>query len=100
MTQEKEEQLKHIKEEFVKLVDIKFRRGAEEHKESLMDLNLLEEAVLELVDGIVYLLLAIKKTTTTPMSTQQGEGSCLVRYCPNQARGSCPLCALHCPGDH
>lgn len=57
MSKEKEQQLAYIKKEFLARVDKKFRKGAKEHKESLMDLDLLEEALSEASDIIVYLLM-------------------------------------------
>jgi hypothetical protein len=57
MTKEKERQLAYIKKEFLKRVDKKFRKGAREHKESLMDIDLIEEALSECTDLLVYVLM-------------------------------------------
>lgn len=61
MTREKEKQLAWLKEEIVTRVEYKFRKGDREHGESLMNLDLIEETAWELIDGLVYILLQIKK---------------------------------------
>lgn len=62
MTMEQEQHLGNIKLEFIKLVDAKYRRGAEEHGGDLKNksvLDLLKEAREELLDQWVYLQTAI-----------------------------------------
>ena len=51
--------LLRIKEQFTSLVDLKYKKGAEEHGGDLLDLDvidLLDMAIDEAVDQAVYLL--------------------------------------------
>lgn len=66
MTQEREDQLMWLQSEISKRVNDKFRRGAAEHDESLFRLDLVEEASWELIDGIIYLLMELKKRNENP----------------------------------
>ena len=59
MTPEQEKHLERIKVEFVRLVDPKYRNGQAEHGGNLLDHSaekLLDSAINEAVDQIVYLL--------------------------------------------
>ncbi len=59
MTPEQEAHLGRIKADFARLVDSKYRRGAAEHGGQLLDLpavRILEQALDEAVDQLVYLL--------------------------------------------
>jgi hypothetical protein len=58
MTPDQEAHLKRIKENFDTLVDLKYRKGQREHGGDLSSksaLDLLDEAINEAVDQIVYL---------------------------------------------
>ena len=66
MINAKEQHLKLIKKQFSNIVDNKYRRGAREHKEVLWKKDdLLDEAILEAIDLIVYLLTLKQKQTKT-----------------------------------
>lgn len=59
MSDEQEEHLEFIQEEFCDLVDHKYRKGAAEHGGKLSDmplLNLVENAIDEAIDQVTYLL--------------------------------------------
>ena len=59
MTQSQESHLARVKGEFVALVDAKYRAGAAEHGGELLaltDLTILDLAIEEAVDQVVYLL--------------------------------------------
>lgn len=59
MTEAQERHLQEIKTEFMRLVDSKYRKGQAEHGGdlfSLSDLKLLECAIDEAIDQVVYLL--------------------------------------------
>ena len=59
MTPEQERHLQGIKDEFIRLVDEKYRRGSAEHGGTLMEKSgawLLDEAISEALDIVVYLL--------------------------------------------
>lgn len=59
MTPQQEEHLLTVIEEFAELVDEKYRRGQEEHGGNLWDLDqidLLDNAVKEAIDQVVYLI--------------------------------------------
>lgn len=59
MTDEQERHLDDIKDEFISLVDPKYRAGVLEHKGFLGDvppLKVLDMAIEEAVDQVVYLL--------------------------------------------
>ncbi len=59
MTPKQENHLLNIKAEFTLLVDEKYRAGAAEHGGELLQLSqgcLLDEAIAEAVDLVVYLL--------------------------------------------
>lgn len=61
MTPDQEKHLEHIKIEFSNLVDPKYRKGQEEHGGDLFDYSpewYIEQALLEAVDQVVYLLSA------------------------------------------
>lgn len=60
----KEQHLAEIQRQHAELLDAKYRRGAEQHKQFLPDLSLLyllEEALMENIDQYVYLVSAINK---------------------------------------
>ena len=59
MTEEQEEHLLQIKESFYHLADTKYRAGQAEHGGNLFDMSaieLLDNAIDEAVDQVVYLL--------------------------------------------
>lgn len=59
MTKEQEEHLEHIQSEFIKLVNIKYRRGQDEHGGDLFRKNslmLIDCAIDEAIDQVVYLI--------------------------------------------
>lgn len=59
MTEAQERHLHEIKTEFVRLVDSKYRKGQAEHGGDLFklsDLKLIECAIDEAIDQVVYLL--------------------------------------------
>ena len=59
MTRSQESHLARVKGEFVALVDAKYRAGAAEHGGELLalpDLTVLDLAIEEAVDQVVYLL--------------------------------------------
>jgi len=58
MTPDQERDLQTIKDEFVRAVDSKYRKGQAEHGGDLYSMNtfrLLNEAILESIDLFVYL---------------------------------------------
>ena len=64
MNPEHEELLDEIKIAFIELVDPKYRKGAEEHKDNLSGLTveqLLVEAQNEILDNFVFNYVALKK---------------------------------------
>ena len=66
MTQPQESHLARVKEEFTALVDAKYRAGAAEHGGELLalpDLAVLDLAIEEAVDQVVYLLSLTEKLT-------------------------------------
>ena len=59
MTDEQEEHLEFIQDEFVDLVEDKYRKGQAEHGGNLFDmptLDLVNNAIDEAIDQVVYLL--------------------------------------------
>lgn len=57
MTPEQENHLQSIKDEFVSLVDAKYRKGQAEHGGDLMEKDgILDMAIEEAIDLVVYLL--------------------------------------------
>lgn len=59
MNREQKEHLQDIKEQFLELVDKKYKAGAKEHGGNIWEIpidNLLDEAIDEAVDQVVYLL--------------------------------------------
>lgn len=59
MNDEQEIHLSQIREEIINRVSEKYRKGAEEHQGDLLSmepLRLVEEAIDECVDNLVYLL--------------------------------------------
>lgn len=68
MTTKQEEHLLSIKREFAILVDKKYRKGQEEHGGDLFDINvgqLIDYAIDEAIDQVVYLLTLKAKICTT-----------------------------------
>jgi len=62
MNRARENHLQEIKQRFLDRVDLKYRKGAKEHKESLTTkTDLLEEALDEVVDLFVYILTEIDR---------------------------------------
>jgi hypothetical protein len=58
MTEEQEKHLQRVKDDFVKLVDPKYRKGQKEHGGDLFtkpSVDLLDSAIEEAVDQFVYL---------------------------------------------
>ena len=56
MNPEQEAHLQRLKDEFLQLIDSKYRKGQAEHGGDLFERDLLGEAILETVDLMVYLL--------------------------------------------
>lgn len=59
MTPQQEKHLRDIKTQFSNLVDIKYRKGQDEHGGDLFNkpvLDLVDSAIDEAVDQVVYLL--------------------------------------------
>ena len=63
MTDAQEKHLARVKDSFCALVDAKYRRGAEEHSQeyggellSMPSLRILDHAIEEAIDQVVYLL--------------------------------------------
>lgn len=59
MNEQDENHLQHIKDYFEGLVDIKYRRGKEEHGGHLFEMDsiaLLDEAINEAIDQVTYLV--------------------------------------------
>lgn len=59
MTNDQERHLADIQKEFIRMVEIKYRRGAEEHGGDLQDMTeggLLDSAIEEAIDLFVYLI--------------------------------------------
>lgn len=66
LNQAQESHLTRVKREFVALVDAKYRTGAAEHGGELLalpDLAILDLAIEEAVDQVVYLLSLKEKLT-------------------------------------
>ena len=61
MTLEKEQFLADLQEKVRARVDQKFRKGDAEHQNDLMDIDVLEEAFDELIDGLTYAYAAMFK---------------------------------------
>lgn len=69
MNQDQELHLARVKEQFVALVDTKYRAGAAEHAGELLrlpDLTVLDLAIEEAVDQVVYLLSLREQLTRRP----------------------------------
>lgn len=67
MTEEQEQHLLDIKSQFFMLVDKKYRKGQAEHGGNLFDLSplqLLDNAIDEAIDQVVYLLTLRKQINT------------------------------------
>ncbi len=61
MTEKSENHLKFLKEQIADLVEIKYTLGAQEHGGDLTDMpvgKLIDEAIQENIDSLVYLLTA------------------------------------------
>lgn len=57
MTKEQEFHLEELKKEFCSLVDVKYRVGVKKHGGDIWEKdNLLDEAINEAIDLVVYLL--------------------------------------------
>ncbi len=66
MSPAQEDHLARVKQEFLALVDAKYRAGAREHGGELLevpDLAILDFAIEEAVDQVVYLLSLKEKLT-------------------------------------
>jgi hypothetical protein len=61
MEESKEQLLRDLKCKVESRLDLKFRKGDEEHKESIMTINSLDEAFDELIDGLTYIYIAMKQ---------------------------------------
>jgi len=62
MNAEREQHLHDIKNLFLELADKKYRRGAEEHQETLLEKpDLLEEALYEAIDLFIYLATELQR---------------------------------------
>lgn len=78
MTPAQENHLSQIKEQFNQLVDVKFRKGAEEHGGDLLRdfsvLNIIDAAIEEAIDLVTYLLSARMKLTGEGKGTSECTG--------------------------
>lgn len=66
MSDKQEKNLLYIKQSFDILVDYKYRKGDIEHKgdlESLAELSLIDAAIAEAIDQVVYLITLKRKMT-------------------------------------
>lgn len=66
MTKQQKEHLKSVLAEFVRLGDVKYRAGADEHGDFLGDLSaevLCDQAIGEAIDQIFYLFTLKSKLT-------------------------------------
>jgi hypothetical protein len=66
VTEVQESHLARVKKKFVELVDAKYRAGAAEHDGELLalpDLSILDFAIDEAIDQVVYLLSLKEKLT-------------------------------------
>jgi hypothetical protein len=62
MTPEREKHLHELKHLFIEKADSKYRRGAEEHQETLLKKDdLLEEALDEAIDLFIYLATELQR---------------------------------------
>ena len=67
MTPEREQHLHDLKNRFLERVDVKYRKGAEEHNESLLKkTDLLEEALDEAIDLFVYIASELQRRRENP----------------------------------
>lgn len=60
MSEEKEKFLNDLQDKLRIRLDEKFRKGDTEHQGDLMNVNALEEAFDELVDGLTYVYVQMK----------------------------------------
>ena len=66
MTPEREQHLHDLKNLFLEKLDAKYRKGAEQHNESLLEkTDLLEEAFDEILDLFVYVATELERRRTT-----------------------------------
>lgn len=75
MTPEQESHLQRVKDEFVELVDSKYRKGQAEHGGDLFsqpELNLLDMAISEAIDQVVYLLTLKERLLLLRAAHKQG----------------------------
>lgn len=76
MTEAQEQHLLDIKHDFIVLVDEKYRKGQAEHGGNLFDLTslqLIDAAVEEAIDQVVYLLtIKTKLFNAAPSMSQEG----------------------------
>jgi hypothetical protein len=66
MTEKQEKHLQEIKDNFSNLCDTKYRKGQAEHGGNLFDMSpmqLLDNAIDEAIDQVVYLLTIKQKLT-------------------------------------
>ncbi len=61
MNRDREKHLQSIKDEFVKRLDKKYRRGQAQHGKKVEDRDCLEEAMSEILDLSVYILCELNK---------------------------------------
>ena len=72
MTKKQEKHLADIKYNFAKLVDAKYRKGQKEHGGTMTELSieyLIDCAVDEAIDQVVYLLTLRDKLTSVSLGT-------------------------------
>ena len=77
MTEESESHLAFLKKEIADLVEIKYTLGAQEHGGDLTDMpvgKLIDEAIQENIDSLVYLLTAKQKLNEFKTYTSNGRG--------------------------
>jgi hypothetical protein len=72
MRPDREQHLHDIKNLFLEKVDEKYRKGAEEHQETLLDkTDLLEEALFEAIDLFVYIATELQRRRAFPQVPEE-----------------------------
>ena len=63
MTAEKEQLLERIQEKIRTRLNDKFRKGDEEHKDDIFNIDLLSEIFDELIDGLTYVSVKMEQSS-------------------------------------
>jgi len=72
MTPEREQHLHDLKNLFLERADAKYRKGAEEHNESLLKKNdLLYEALDEAIDLFIYIASELQRRGSIPNAPEE-----------------------------